>query len=367
MSLVDWGSGTVSARKSPRTARTTHQAQLLFDGRRLTKTFPTRGMARQWLREQVAAKRAGTLVAPVSMTVKELLEGYRKAKTLRPNSITYQETCTRLLAPLHAVQVQKLRGVQIDAALRALADRGIAASTRQGCRALLSACCKWAGRKGILLRNPVEMSEPVSAEKSNKATWTAQQASAFLEATADHDFAALWHLLLETGLRLNSALGLRWRDVDLVVNRGWITARGQLDQRHGPTTWVPYLKTEDEHRLPIGPRLRSLLLAERDRQQLAAIHKPEGYVFQRHGRHLSESAVRTAFTASVKAAKLPAIPLHGCRHAAGSILLSAGANLKVVQTWLGHATIAITADRYLDVPEHDLEAAADLLNHALGG
>jgi integrase len=46
------------------------------------------------------------------------------------------------------------------------------------------------------------------------------------------------------------------------------------------------------------------------------------------------------------ASGLPPIRLHDLRHGAASLALAAGADLKVVQDMLGHASIVLTADTY---------------------
>ncbi|WP_232793974.1 MULTISPECIES: tyrosine-type recombinase/integrase [Pseudofrankia] len=48
-------------------------------------------------------------------------------------------------------------------------------------------------------------------------------------------------------------------------------------------------------------------------------------------------------------AGLPPVRLHDLRHAAATLALAAGADLKTVQELLGHSTITITADTYTHV------------------
>jgi integrase len=54
----------------------------------------------------------------------------------------------------------------------------------------------------------------------------------------------------------------------------------------------------------------------------------------------------------------PRITAHDLRHTAASLAISAGANPKVVQTMLGHASAAMTLDVYADLFDSDLESVA---------
>lgn len=62
----------------------------------------------------------------------------------------------------------------------------------------------------------------------------------------------------------------------------------------------------------------------------------------------------------------PKITAHALRHTAASLAISAGANLKVVQRMLGHASAAMTLDIYADLFDDDLTAVADRLDESVG-
>ena len=57
---------------------------------------------------------------------------------------------------------------------------------------------------------------------------------------------------------------------------------------------------------------------------------------------------------------------HELRHTAASLAVSAGANVKAVQTMLGHASAAMTLDTYADLFDDDLDAVADRLDEVVG-
>jgi integrase len=63
-----------------------------------------------------------------------------------------------------------------------------------------------------------------------------------------------------------------------------------------------------------------------------------------------------------KNAKLRRITLHECRHTFASLMIAAGVNAKALSTYMGHANISITLDRYGHLMPGNEEEAADLLD-----
>lgn len=61
----------------------------------------------------------------------------------------------------------------------------------------------------------------------------------------------------------------------------------------------------------------------------------------------------------------PRPTMHDLRHTAASLSISAGANVKAVQTMLGHKSAALTLDTYADLFPDDLEAVAEALDAAV--
>jgi integrase len=62
----------------------------------------------------------------------------------------------------------------------------------------------------------------------------------------------------------------------------------------------------------------------------------------------------------------PRITAHDLRHTAASLAISAGANPKVVQRMLGHASAAMTLDVYADLFDDDLTGVAEKLDEIVG-
>lgn len=104
----------------------------------------------------------------------------------------------------------------------------------------------------------------------------------------------------------------------------------------------------------------------------------DGYLTNHGYRHYFDKAVRAmqaeataartheiADTGTTTTPEFPTCTPHGLRHTCASLLISTGANIKVVQRQLGHATAAMTLDRYGHLYDADLTSAANALGEAM--
>ena len=71
---------------------------------------------------------------------------------------------------------------------------------------------------------------------------------------------------------------------------------------------------------------------------------------------------RDVFNRAAEDAGLAGLTPYELRHTAASLAIKAGANVKAVQRMLGHASAAMTLDRYTDLFDDDLDDVADRLD-----
>ncbi|SNR59397.1 Phage integrase family protein [Blastococcus mobilis] len=73
---------------------------------------------------------------------------------------------------------------------------------------------------------------------------------------------------------------------------------------------------------------------------------------------------RKSFDPAVRAAGLDKLNPHALRHTAASLAIASGANVKVVQTMLGHQSATMTLDLYGHLLNDQLDEVADAMDAA---
>jgi integrase len=84
----------------------------------------------------------------------------------------------------------------------------------------------------------------------------------------------------------------------------------------------------------------------------------------RRGGYLTESELRWVFDPAAKAVGVEGVTPHQLRYTCASLAISAGANVKVLQTLLGHKAATLTLDRYGHLFPDDLGRIADAVDTA---
>ncbi len=74
---------------------------------------------------------------------------------------------------------------------------------------------------------------------------------------------------------------------------------------------------------------------------------------------------RSVFDAAARSVGLDGLVPHELRHTAASLAIAAGATVKGVQAMLGHASAAMTLDRYGHLFDDELDAVAERLDAAV--
>lgn len=361
--------------------------------RRRTVSGATRAEARDRLDAIRGELRLGT-IAPAgrATTVAEFLTSWieRDRPRVRPSTWKGRETHVRvyLIPALGRLAVARLTPADVERAIatfmatgrpetaeqrrRGRQTRGpVSALTARHIRATLRRALADAVRDGLAGRNAAADARPPYVPHRTVDYLDASLVRELLEATADDAYGPLYALAATTGLRLGELLGLGWSAVDL--DAGTLAVRRSLAMAGAGGWELAQPKSSHSRRtIPLPGLARAALRRQEERQEAAraaageAWQDRDGLVFtDAVGRPLRPEGVSAAFQRAREAAGLPALPFHGLRHSAATMMLAEGVPLAVISEWLGHAGIAITAAHYAAVVPELRREAAEAMDRAL--
>jgi integrase/recombinase XerD len=257
------------------------------------------------------------------------------------------------------------RGIGFDTATRAdleayliaLDAEGLARSTRARRLSSIKQIYRFAYEDGLRTDNPALQIKGPGRDKALPKTLTMEEVDRLLAAAETHGRSAgdrlrntcLMQLLYATGMRVSELVGLPVS-----------AARGD------PQVLLIRGKGGKERMVPLSPPARAALaawLVHRDEaEDLARIEKgtaPSRFLFPSHGKagHLTRVRFFTLIKELAVAGGVSpeTVTPHTLRHAFATHLLQNGADLRSIQTLLGHADIA-TTEIYTHVLDERLKA-----------
>ncbi|GAB3718790.1 tyrosine-type recombinase/integrase [Nocardiopsis nanhaiensis] len=179
-----------------------------------------------------------------------------------------------------------------------------------------------------------------------------RQVEALAEAAGEYRPFLL--VLAYTGLRYGEAAAIRVRSIDLDRRRIRVV---EAFGRDGGEVYLDTPKTHEQRSVPVPPFLVPELRAVVDGKL------GDGWVFTspKGGPLRYDNFRRRVFNPAVTAAGLAelGVTAHRLRHTAASLAIAAEADVKVVQTMLGHKTATMTLDHYGHLFPDRLDEVAD--------
>ncbi len=314
--------------------------------------------AQRWLDEVTTSVVTGQYVDPKAgrSTIGALAPVWLQVKTSRvkPKTLVgYQSLLeTHVLPRWRDAAVSTITTADIEAWVSQLTSDGLSASRTRQAYLVLKGVLDTAVKARKLAVSPAHGVELPRTPQSTREYLTIAQLEALADAAGPH--ALLIRVLGYGGLRWGEAVGLTVRQCDLlrsrlVIDHAVTEIGGKLSD--GTT------KSGKRREIPLSRFLRDGLAAH------VAGRKPDDLVFPAPlGGYLRTSNFRKAcFDPSARAVGLNGLVPHSLRHTAASLAIQAGANIKVVQSMLGHASATMTWDLYGHLYDDDLDQVADRL------
>ncbi len=368
---IRWRARGVSTGRDPQTGKR----------RQRTITGPTRKAVEAEVRRIGAAVDRGTYTRPWDGTVGEVLDSYLRAATRGKEANTVRAYQHAQRIPRQRLGQRRAMSITrddienlVDYALISGRSRGGTPGTGLGVATVrmmlsqLSAAFEMAVDDGKLPRNPCRKVRVTGAAKAPRKTWSEDEVRRFIAAVSGERLGAVWLLSL-LGLRRGEVCGLRWADVSftegtLSIRQTRVTVGGEVIEK-GPKSRRGYRV------LPLFEPVSGALLALYETQVAEARAAGAAYAgtvddgfvcCDELGAPVNPQTYSDAFARLCKAAGLPKIRLHDCRHSTNSLLEHAGVPDSIRASWFGH-TVAVNLGTYTHVKPADLA----VISGALGG
>jgi integrase len=306
------------------------------------------------------AKMRGEYVAPSSgrVTVGELGPAWleRQRGHMKPSGFRCYDSAWRIhVAPRWGrTPIAAVRFSDVQAWASELST-GRGAAVVQTCHSLLRRILDDAVRDKMLASNPAQGVKLPKRPPSRKVYLTAAQLNRLAAESGRHRSLAL--LLGVGGLRWGEAAALRVGDVDFLrrrieLHRNAVKVSnrivvGTLKSNRNRTVVLPGFVIDALAQTAAGKSRDELLWTKRAGGYLGPPSTTNGW--------LAGAVARCQKTDP----SFPRVTAHDLRHTAASLAIHAGANPKVVQRMLGHASAAMTLDVYADLFDSDLDSVAE--------
>ena len=324
--------------------------------------------ARAWRVDAQARLQAGTLSAVTGPTIREAAEQFmagiesgaiRTRKTgrrykrsgIRAYELAFR---TRVLPALGATRMARVTRTDVQLWVDSLSATGLAPNTIRNAVTPLQALYGWARSRGLVHINPCTDLELPTGEEARDRIAAPAEAAALIAAVPAKDQAALG-LAVYAGLRMGELLALSWEVIDLDARTLRVTRAWDDKAREFSTAKS---KAGQDRVVPIVDRLATLLADH----AVLMDHPAEGLLFPGawdSTRPLSGEGLRRRCADSWREPGLEPLGFHEGRHTFASLMIAAGVNVKALSTYMGHANIKITLDRYGHLlPGNEAEARA---------
>ena len=237
-----------------------------------------------------------------------------------------------------------------------MAESGLSPRTVRWVHSVLKMSLDYAIDDGLLpSRNPAARTKfPPQRYTSHTYLSTGEVAALARVCGAQGDVVTL---LAYTGLRFGEMVGLRVEDVDLQARR--LRVRRSITQVGGKLVEGNPKSAAGRRSVPVPQRVIPIL-TQRVSQRLPgqpAITSPNGSLLG-----LENWKRSTRWREAIVEIGRPSLRVHDLRHTYASLARRAGADLRLLQKTMGHASITVTAHIYADLYDDELDDVASALD-----
>nr|WP_325504568.1 tyrosine-type recombinase/integrase [Mycobacterium sp.] len=333
----------------------------LPDRSKRKKTFKTERQARQFEAWLVTSTAAGERVDPRGGKVL-LRVVYQSWLASRPDLSAkvhrgYEDNWRLRIEPCFGSwPIAKIDHESIQQWVNAMSASGLGPRTVRWTHSVLKMCLDRAVEEGQLIgKNPASRTKFPPMRPTTHIYLTAAEVAALARTCGSQGDVVL--ILAYAGLRFGELTGLNVEDVDLSARR--LRVRRSMTQVWGKLIEGNPKSQTGRRSVPIPQRLIPTLKARLDARPRGApaIASPKG------ARLSLENWKRAVnWRTSVTEIGRDNLRVHDLRHTYASLSRRAGADLRLLQKVMGHASIIVTAHTYADLFDDELDDIATALD-----
>jgi integrase len=333
----------------------------LPDRSKRKKTFRTEREARRFEAKLVTNGAAGVKVDPRGGKI-QLRAVYRSWIASRPDLSAkvrrgYEDNWRLRIDPhFGSWPIGKIDHESIQQWVNAMSASGLGPRTVRWTHSVLKMTLDRAVEEDQLLgRNPAARTKFPPMRHAPHAYLTAGEVAALARVCGAQGDVVLF--LAYTGLRFGELTGLNVEDVDLSARR--VRVRRSMTQVGGKLVEGNPKSEAGRRSVPIPERLMPALKVRLDARtpDAPAIASPKGSRLSLENWKRAVDWRRSATEIS-----RPDLRVHDLRHTYASLSRRAGADLRLLQKAMGHASITVTAHTYADLFDDELDDIATALD-----
>lgn len=221
---------------------------------------------------------------------------------------------------------------------------------------VFKAILEQAVKNGWLIRNPVrEVKIPKPTVQTPRIYLTPAEVKTIADETSSESDMLAIYVLAYTGIRIGELLALRCQDVDLDARTIAVIRTQSVDLMGCVIETLP--KGNRTRVVPLPANLTGPLA------RLSIGHDGDDYLFRapRGGRWSVNNWRNRVWYPTLQAAgmsEVEGLVIHSLRHSYASLAIKSGADVKTLQSVMGHASAVETLDTYADLwPSRTIEIA----------
>lgn len=311
-----------------------------------------------------------------------------KIPVIRPSTRKYYEGIfTRLVLPeLGSMYLEDVRQIHVKALINKLNDKGYQWETQNKTRILLSDLFNVAIENNYILNNPTRgIKLAKNRPKDGRIYLTLEQQADFFECSAGTFYDNLFVVAVNTGLRPGEICCLMQNDINFAKKSIYVTKTLSYQNFSGDDKRMFHIgppKTETSMRIvPINDACEKALMRQFNLKRLIAARHPN------HDEEFKDLLFVTKFNGPIcdqifndaiarivneinlqrdEIEQFPQFSAHTFRHTFATRCIEAGIAPKVLQKYLGHASLQMTMDLYVHVTEEFKQEEIKRLDHLVG-